>query len=39
MSSGNKKREQIALLPHLVKLCKILPLENGNDFFYNEIKS
>ncbi|KGZ90093.1 hypothetical protein OY26_00625 [Bacillus anthracis] len=28
-----KKREQNALLPQLVKLCKILPLPNGKLFF------
>lgn len=38
-TSKNKKREQFALLPHLVKLCKILPLSFGKDFFYDEIKS
>lgn len=29
----------MALLVGLVKICKILPLVNGNDFFYHEIKS
>ncbi|KLA35617.1 hypothetical protein B4080_5883 [Bacillus cereus] len=29
----------MALLVGLVKLCKILPLFFGKDFFYNEIKS
>jgi len=36
---NDKKREQFALLLHLVKLRKILPVDIGNDFFYDEIKS
>ncbi|WP_255452057.1 hypothetical protein [Bacillus sp. AY2-1] len=34
-----KKREQFALFLHLVKLRKILPVDIGNDLFYDEIKS